>query len=41
MKLIVTLKNFTSTPAVLDSNCNFLVYYTFTIFNILIYMFNA
>jgi len=32
MRLILILLNFAFTPAVLDSNCNILIYYTFTVF---------
>jgi len=32
MRLILTLKNLPFTPAVLDNNCNILLYDTFTVF---------
>jgi hypothetical protein len=32
VRLILILKNFPFTPAVMDNNCNVLIYYTFTVF---------
>jgi hypothetical protein len=32
MRIILKLDNFPFTPAVLDNNCNILIYHTFTIF---------